>query len=66
MTSDAFRAALDRLGLTQAGAARLLGVNDRTARKWACGETPVPETVRRLLLACESFPSLLRILRDAA
>lgn len=53
MTPTDFRAALARLGLTQAGAARLLGVDERTARRWARGERQVPEPVRRLLWACE-------------
>lgn len=35
MTANQFRAALDRLGLSQLGAARLFNVGDRTARRWA-------------------------------
>jgi len=35
MTADEYRAALKRLGLTQAGASRLLGVSDRTGRAYA-------------------------------
>lgn len=35
MTANQFRSALDRLGLSQLGAARLLNVGDRTARRWA-------------------------------
>lgn len=35
MTANQYRAALDKLGLTQVGAARLLGVADRTSRRWA-------------------------------
>ena len=35
MTSDQFRKALDRLKLSQLGAARLFGSNDRTVRRWA-------------------------------
>jgi DNA-binding transcriptional regulator YiaG len=63
MTPAEFRAALDRIGLTQAGAARLLGVDPRTARKWACGERDLPEPARRLLLACERDPALCETLR---
>lgn len=35
MTANQYRAALDKLGLTQVGAARLFGVNDVTSRRWA-------------------------------
>ena len=51
MTPTQFRAALDRLGLTQVGAARLLGVDARTVRRWALGERPVHPTVVVLLRA---------------
>jgi hypothetical protein len=33
MTSDEHREALDALGLTQGGGARLLGVDERTSRR---------------------------------
>jgi hypothetical protein len=49
-----FRAALDRLGLSQLGAARLFQSNDRTVRRWAIGERSVPigiVIVLRLMLA---------------
>jgi DNA-binding transcriptional regulator YiaG len=49
MTSDEFRAALDALGLTQGGAARLLGVDERTSRRWANGERDVPPPAQRFL-----------------
>ena len=64
MTAPEFRAALDRLGLTQTGAARLLGVDARTARRWALGEREVPEPARRLLAACERYPDLVAALSD--
>ena len=47
VTPTDFRAALARLGLTQAGAARLLGVDERTARRWARGERQVPGELSR-------------------
>ena len=49
MTANQFRSALDRLSLTQAGAARLVGVDERTARRWALGERSMPEPVAILL-----------------
>jgi len=54
MTSSQFRAAIDRLGLSQTGTARLVGADGRTARRWALGERSVPEPVAiilRLMLA---------------
>lgn len=59
MTAKQFRDALDRLGLSQLGAARLFNANDRTARRWALGERSVPEGVSillRLLLAGKITP----------
>jgi DNA-binding transcriptional regulator YiaG len=54
VTAKQFRNALDRLGLSQLGAARLFDANDRTVRRWAIGERSVPVGVAmmlRLLLA---------------
>lgn len=42
MTAVQFRSALDRLALSQLGAARLFQSNDRTVRRWAIGERSVP------------------------
>lgn len=49
MTAKQFQAALDRLGLSQVGAARLFGADPRTARRWALGERSIPESVAILL-----------------
>jgi hypothetical protein len=49
MTPKQFQSAIDRLGLSQVGAARLLGADPRTARRWALGERSVPEPVAILL-----------------
>lgn len=49
MTPSEYRAALAALGLTQAGAAELIGVNPRTSRRWALGESPIPQAVARLM-----------------
>jgi hypothetical protein len=37
VTSDEFRETIERLGLSQIAAARLLGVDARTSRRWASG-----------------------------
>lgn len=49
MTPTQFRAALDRLGLSQAGFARALGEHERTIRRWSAGDTRVPNAVAILL-----------------
>jgi DNA-binding transcriptional regulator YiaG len=49
MTSDEYRETLEALGLTQGGGARLLGVDDRTSRRWACGEREIPPPAERFL-----------------
>jgi hypothetical protein len=49
MTNDQYRGAIDLLGLNQQQAARLLGSNERTSRRWALGERPVPPLVSKVL-----------------
>jgi DNA-binding transcriptional regulator YiaG len=49
MTRDQYRAALDKLGLTQAGGAELLGVNLRTSERWANGDRKVDPPAARFL-----------------
>lgn len=49
MTANQFRSALSRLDLSQVGAARLVGADPRTARRWALGERPIPDCVAILL-----------------
>lgn len=49
MTPNQFRTALDRLSLSQAAAASLVGADPRTGRRWALGERTVPECVAILL-----------------
>jgi DNA-binding transcriptional regulator YiaG len=49
MTPDEYRFAIGHLGLTQAAAAHLLGVDARTSRRWACGERDIPAPAERFL-----------------
>jgi DNA-binding transcriptional regulator YiaG len=49
MTPTELRALLVTLGLSQAGAGRVLGVATRTVQQWAAGDRDIPETVRRIL-----------------
>jgi hypothetical protein len=43
------REAIEGLGLSQIAAARLLGVDARTSRRWASGERDIPPPVARFL-----------------
>jgi DNA-binding transcriptional regulator YiaG len=62
MTADRYREALAALDLSQVGAARLLGVDERTSRRWAIGERDVPppaERFLRFLIARRIKPSIV-------
>lgn len=49
MKPDEYHAALEKLGLSQIAAAKLLGVDERTSRRWASGERDVPGPAIRFL-----------------
>jgi hypothetical protein len=49
MTADQYRKAIKSLGLTQVAAAHMLGVDERTSRRYALGETAIPPPVAKLL-----------------
>jgi transcriptional regulator with XRE-family HTH domain len=55
MNAEHYRDALSRLGLSQTRAAKLMGVNERTSRRWALGEIPVPRLVALLLYLLRRF-----------
>ena len=66
MTGAALRATLARLGLSQSGAARLLGVRASTMQRWAQDQREIPPPAERLLWAMERDRSLIDALREAA
>jgi len=49
MTTEEYRAALDKLGISQQGVGRLFAVGARTSRRWALGEARIPMPVAILL-----------------
>ncbi len=49
MTPDEYRESIEVLGLSQIAAARLLGVDARTSRRWASGEREIPPPAVRFL-----------------
>lgn len=63
MTHTDLRASLARLGLTQTGAARLVGVSPREMRRWIAGDRAIPETVARLMHLAEDVPGAMDRLR---
>lgn len=67
MTAEQFQSAIDRLGLSQVGAARLVGADPRTGRRWALDERAVPESVAillRLMLAGKVTADDIDVTRD--
>ena len=49
MTPAEYRKTLDRLKLSQVAAGKLVGSTPRSSRRWASGESDVPEPVAKLL-----------------
>jgi ribosome-binding protein aMBF1 (putative translation factor) len=49
MTQKQFNAALEKLGFTQVGLAAKLEIGERSVRRWAAGQWPVPTPVAMLL-----------------
>lgn len=49
MTPDQYRAAIQKIGLSQHRAAKFLGVSPRTSQGYALGEYPVPDAISKLL-----------------
>ena len=59
MDADEYRTAIDKLGLSQLAAARMLYIADRTSRAFALGETkvwPVVASLLRLMLKFRATP----------
>ena len=64
MTGREFRAALDQLGLTQVGLARLLGVGPRTTRRWADQglDGPAQILIRLLLVGAVTPAAITKVI----
>lgn len=52
--ADRLRDMLRELHLSQRGAARMLGVNERTMRYWCAGDGPIPPMLWLALRAIEA------------
>jgi DNA-binding transcriptional regulator YiaG len=68
VTADEFRSAIEKLELSQIAAARLLGVDARTSRRWASGERDVPPPavrfLRYLIATKKTGEQAMRVLGD--
>ena len=60
LTPAQFRATLDRLGISQAGCARLLDINRRTVTRYLSGDLEVPPLVGWALKGLQSETQRLR------
>lgn len=49
MTPKQYADAIERLSLSQRGAAKFLGIDERTSRKWIAGDARIPESAAKLL-----------------
>jgi len=49
MTAEEYRNVIRALGLSQLRASILLGVDERTSRRWASGEREIPPPAARFL-----------------
>ena len=49
MTTSQLKRLLDSAGLSQRAAAKYIGINERTMRKYVAGESPIPRTVEYAL-----------------
>lgn len=49
MTPKQYAEIIERLGLSQRGAGKFLGVDERTSRKWIAGDARIPESAAKLL-----------------
>lgn len=72
MTPEEFRDACTALGVTAVEIAKVIGTNDRTARRWYSGQNPVPPavvTLVHILLEMHGwadYPKLAKLLRAEA
>ena len=55
MTGREFTAAIERLGLTQVAAAKMLGTNPRTVRRWVSGDASIPWAIFLIFWLIEEY-----------
>ena len=55
MTPLEFRLCLDLPAWSQRGLARMLGLDDRTVRRWASGQNEIPDNIAHWLATLAAF-----------
>lgn len=63
MTKEEYRAALDKLSLTQEEVGRLLKFSGRNSRRYAAGDTEVPGPVEMHLRLWLEIPEMIDVVR---
>lgn len=66
MSEKEYREALDVLGMSQSGFARIVGASPRTGQKWGLGESRVPGPVIVLLRLLLARPELVTVIKASA
>lgn len=66
MTKQEFRTKLETLGLSQSEVSRIMAVDGRSVRRWACGERPVPGFAIAFLGLLEACPPALKLAKKLA
>lgn len=57
MTGTQLQKLLDRAGLSQRGAAKALGINERTMRKYVAGDAEIPRVVELAVICLSQHKS---------
>jgi hypothetical protein len=55
MTQSEFRICLEHLAWSQRGLARLLGLDNRLVRRWASGQSEIPDNIAHWLATLAAF-----------
>jgi len=57
MTGNQLQRLLDRAKLSQRGAAKALGINERTMRKYVAGDQAIPKVVELAIVCLVQHPN---------
>jgi DNA-binding transcriptional regulator YiaG len=63
MSPDDLKDMLARLGFSQSGAARILGVDSRTVRRWIAGDRDIPAPAVVFFRLLDEFPDALHYVK---
>lgn len=63
MTGGQLQRLLDRAGLSQRGAAKTLGINERTMRKYVAGDQAIPKVVELAIWCLANHAEVIEVKR---